>query len=149
MIDSGDVYLEGTKVASVADYADMALAVADKGRQARLAEEEEWQPLGVFGLVRAAGEELRSGARLRQDVWADDGCACAARGHPYTQSNNVRAVTHSKPATASPVTAPVSAESGGAASIGVRSTWPAIVWRLASISASVTFNRCSLIAPAL
>jgi hypothetical protein len=36
--------------------------------------------------------------------------------------------------------APVSAESGGAGSIGVRSTWPAIVRRAASMSASVTMG---------
>src|SRR5262249_38678319 len=36
VIDSGDVYLDGTKVASAADYADKALAVADRGRRAQL-----------------------------------------------------------------------------------------------------------------
>jgi hypothetical protein len=55
MIEGGQVYLDGTQVASAADYADQALAVADSGRQARPDGEEEWQPLGVFGLVQ--GEE--------------------------------------------------------------------------------------------
>src|SRR4051794_28050122 len=36
--------------------------------------------------------------------------------------------------------APVSADSLGAGSVGVRSTWPAMVRRARSISASVTFN---------
>jgi hypothetical protein len=66
VIDNGDVYLDGTKVASAADYADKAIAVADKGRQAELAEEEKWQPLGVFGLVR--GEEQEPQAVLQLAV---------------------------------------------------------------------------------
>lgn len=66
VIDSGDMYVEGTKVASAADYADTALAVADKGRQAKLAEEMEWQPLGVFGLVK--GEEQEPQAVLQLAV---------------------------------------------------------------------------------
>jgi hypothetical protein len=63
-IDSGDVYLDGTQVASAADYADGALAVADKGRLARLAEEEAWQPLGTFGLVRAEEQEPQAVLQL-------------------------------------------------------------------------------------
>jgi hypothetical protein len=69
VIDSGDVYLDGTKVASAAEYADTALAVADRGRQARLAEAEQWQPLGVFGLVR--GEEQEPQAVLQLAVNKD------------------------------------------------------------------------------
>jgi hypothetical protein len=69
VIDSGDVYLDGTKVASAADYADGALAIADEGRRARLAEEEAWQPLGVFGVVR--GEEQEPQAVLQLAVNKD------------------------------------------------------------------------------
>jgi hypothetical protein len=69
VIDSGDVYLDGTKVAAAADYAAKALAVADRGRQAPLAEAEGWQPLGVFGLVR--GEEQEPQAVLQLAVNED------------------------------------------------------------------------------
>jgi hypothetical protein len=69
VIDSGQVYLDGTQVASAADYADQALAVAGGGRQAQLAEEEEWQPLGVFGLIR--GEEQEPQAVLQLAVNRD------------------------------------------------------------------------------
>ena len=69
VIDSGEMYLDGTKVASAADFADKALAVADSGRQAQLAEEEKWQPLGVFGLVR--GEEQEPQAVLQLAVNKD------------------------------------------------------------------------------
>lgn len=40
---------------SAADYADQAVTFADRGRQARPAGDQEWQPLGVFGMV--PGEE--------------------------------------------------------------------------------------------
>jgi hypothetical protein len=64
VIDSGIVYLDGLKIATAAAYADRALAIADKGRQAQLAEEEEWQPLGIFGLFRSEEGEPQAVLQL-------------------------------------------------------------------------------------
>jgi hypothetical protein len=55
VINDNSVYQDGTEVASAPDYAGQALAFADRGRQAQPAADEEWQPLGVFGLIQ--GEE--------------------------------------------------------------------------------------------
>jgi hypothetical protein len=55
VINDGSVYHDGEQVAPAADYAGQALAMADTGRQAQPAGDEEWQPLGVFGLIQ--GEE--------------------------------------------------------------------------------------------
>src|SRR5262249_6586151 len=54
--DAENVYVNGEQVA--ADYAQQATQLADAGRQAKPPETEEWQPLGVFALVR--GEEETS-----------------------------------------------------------------------------------------
>jgi hypothetical protein len=64
VIDNGYVYLDGTQVASATDYADQALAVADTGRQAQPAEDEEWQPLGVFGLLQGEEQETQATVQL-------------------------------------------------------------------------------------
>jgi hypothetical protein len=49
------VYVEGEKVASAEEYATQATAIADTGREAKPPAEDEWKPLGVFGMVQ--GEE--------------------------------------------------------------------------------------------
>jgi hypothetical protein len=46
---------ESTSVGSAAEYAEQATQFADRGREATPTEDEQWQPLGVFGMVQ--GEE--------------------------------------------------------------------------------------------
>jgi hypothetical protein len=53
--DDGQVYQDGTPVATQDDYAQQAEDIADAGRDATPGDQEEWQALGVFGLVQ--GEE--------------------------------------------------------------------------------------------
>jgi hypothetical protein len=45
------VYYNGDPVATAEEYADQASGIAVTGRDAKTADEEEWQPLGVFALV--------------------------------------------------------------------------------------------------
>jgi hypothetical protein len=52
VIEDNVVYVNGDRVATVDEYATQAIGLVDAGRQARPAADEEWQPLGVFGLVR-------------------------------------------------------------------------------------------------
>jgi len=55
VIQDDDVYMDGEKAESTADFAASATKIADAGRAAKPADNEEFQPLGVFGLVQ--GEE--------------------------------------------------------------------------------------------
>jgi hypothetical protein len=55
VIENNNVYINGEPTATAEEYAAQATSFADAGRQAKPAENEEWQPLGVFGLVQ--GEE--------------------------------------------------------------------------------------------
>src|SRR5439155_8409208 len=50
-----DVYMDGEKAESADAYAASAATIADAGRAATPPADEEWQPLGVFGMVQ--GEE--------------------------------------------------------------------------------------------
>ena len=50
-----DVYIDGEKAESTEAFAASAAKIADTGRAAKPADDEEWQPLGVFGMVQ--GEE--------------------------------------------------------------------------------------------
>lgn len=50
-----DVYMDGEKAESADDFAASAAAISDAGRAAKPPADEEWQPLGVFGMVQ--GEE--------------------------------------------------------------------------------------------
>jgi hypothetical protein len=52
VIDDNNVYVNGDTVATSEDYATQAATFADTGREAKVADADEWQPLGVFGLVR-------------------------------------------------------------------------------------------------
>jgi hypothetical protein len=52
------VYVNGTNVASAADYANQATTLADNGQKAAAPPEAEWKALGVFALVQ--GEEKTS-----------------------------------------------------------------------------------------
>jgi hypothetical protein len=59
VVYEGDtVYMDGEPANTAADYAQQATQISDAGRAAKPAEKEEWQPLGVFALVR--GEEQTS-----------------------------------------------------------------------------------------
>jgi hypothetical protein len=53
-----NVYVNGEPAATAEQYAQQALALADAGRAAAPPAEDEWQPLGVFALVR--GDEQTS-----------------------------------------------------------------------------------------
>ena len=52
------VYVDGEQVATAAEYADQATAIAEEGRKAEASKDEEWQALGVFAMVM--GEETTS-----------------------------------------------------------------------------------------
>jgi hypothetical protein len=55
VIENNNVYVNGDPVASAEQYADQAGQFAEAGRKAQPAENEEWQSLGVFGMIQ--GEE--------------------------------------------------------------------------------------------
>jgi hypothetical protein len=52
VIENDNVYVDGSQVATAQEYATQAADFADVGRQAKPAENEEWQPLGVFGMIQ-------------------------------------------------------------------------------------------------
>jgi hypothetical protein len=52
VIDNDAVYYNGEQVATAQRYAEQATEYAEAGRQAKPAENEEWQPLGVFGMIQ-------------------------------------------------------------------------------------------------
>jgi hypothetical protein len=53
VIENNYIYVNGEQTASADEYAGQAAAFADRGREAKPAENEEWQPLGVFGLIQS------------------------------------------------------------------------------------------------
>jgi len=71
------VYVNGDQVATAADYAAQADQIADTGRQAKPAENDEWQPLGVFGLIQ---EDEKTAQRIFQIAVNKDGIV---RGNYY------------------------------------------------------------------
>ncbi len=59
VVYQGDtVYIDGEQAATAEQYAQQAIRLSDAGRAANPSDDEEWQPLGVFALVR--GEEQTS-----------------------------------------------------------------------------------------
>jgi hypothetical protein len=52
------VYIDGEKAATAEEYAQQAIQFSEAGRAANPSDKEEWEPLGVFALVR--GEEQTS-----------------------------------------------------------------------------------------
>jgi hypothetical protein len=52
VIQDDSVYVNGESAGSAADYAAQATTIADTGRAAQPAENDEWQPLGVFGMLQ-------------------------------------------------------------------------------------------------
>lgn len=55
VIENNVVYVNGENTGSAEQYAQQARQFADNGREAKPAENEEWKPLGVFGMIQ--GEE--------------------------------------------------------------------------------------------
>lgn len=52
VIENNNVYVNGDQVATAEGYAAQANQIVDAGRQAKPADTDEWQPLGVFGLIQ-------------------------------------------------------------------------------------------------
>ncbi len=52
IIENNNVYVDGNQVATAEDYANQATQVADVGRKAEPAKDDEWQALGVFGMIQ-------------------------------------------------------------------------------------------------
>jgi hypothetical protein len=52
VINDDAVYVNGDSVGSASDYAAQATAIADTGRAVKPVETDEWQPLGVFGMIQ-------------------------------------------------------------------------------------------------
>jgi hypothetical protein len=77
VIQDDVVYVNGDPAASATDYAAQADALADAGRRATPGEDEEWQPLGVFGLIR---EDEKIAQRIFQLAVNKDGIV---RGNYY------------------------------------------------------------------
>ena len=52
VIQDDTVYVNGDSVGTAADYAGQAITIADTGRGTKPADTDEWQPLGVFGMIQ-------------------------------------------------------------------------------------------------
>jgi len=52
VIQDGTVYQNGEIIGPAADYAAQAITLEATGRAAMLADTDQWQPLGVFGLIQ-------------------------------------------------------------------------------------------------
>ena len=77
VIQDNTVYLNGQQVASATDYAAQADQLVNACRQAKIAENDEWQPLGVFGLIQ---ENEKTAQRIFQLAVNKDGIV---RGNYY------------------------------------------------------------------
>jgi hypothetical protein len=55
VIENNNVYFDGQQAATVEEYATQTADLANRGREATTNEIDEWQPLGVFGMIQ--GEE--------------------------------------------------------------------------------------------
>lgn len=54
VINDGSVYVNGEPAGSAVDYAAQAATLADAGRAANATGAQDWQPLGVFGMVQGS-----------------------------------------------------------------------------------------------
>jgi hypothetical protein len=52
VIENNYVYVNGEQTATAEQYANQAIDFVDRGRQARPADDDAWQPLGVFGMIQ-------------------------------------------------------------------------------------------------
>jgi hypothetical protein len=77
VIQDDQVYVNGDPVATAADYAAQADQIVDTGRQAKPGENDEWQPLGAFGLIQA---DEKTAQRIFQLAVNKDGIV---RGNYY------------------------------------------------------------------
>jgi hypothetical protein len=50
--DGGTVFIDGENAASIEQFAEQSIALAEAGRAAKVSKKGEWQSLGVFALVR-------------------------------------------------------------------------------------------------
>jgi hypothetical protein len=65
VVYQGDtVYIDGEQYATAEQYAQQAVDFSNAGRSAKASPEEEWQPLGVYALVR--GEEEQTSDKIFQ-----------------------------------------------------------------------------------
>jgi hypothetical protein len=46
------VYVDGASAGTPEEYATQATTIADTGREVKPADTDEWQPLGVFGMIQ-------------------------------------------------------------------------------------------------
>jgi hypothetical protein len=67
VIENNFVYFNGEEIASAEQYAAQAVALANAGRQANPGATEEWQPLGVFGLIQGDEQETQHIFQLAVD----------------------------------------------------------------------------------
>lgn len=58
VINDNQVYVDGDSVGTASDYAAAAATLADTGRAAQPEAQQEWQPLGVFGLMQNEQETV-------------------------------------------------------------------------------------------
>jgi hypothetical protein len=77
VIQNDYVYVNGDQVGTAANYAAQADQIADAGRQAKPAQTDEWQPLGVFGMIE---EDEKVAQRIFQLAVNKDG---VVRGNYY------------------------------------------------------------------
>ena len=52
IIDNNFVYINGEQTTTAPEFANQAIQFANQGRAADASKEDDWQPLGVFGLVQ-------------------------------------------------------------------------------------------------
>lgn len=52
VIVNDEVYVNGSRVSTAPEFAEQATAFVEVGRTAKPAEADEWQPLGIFGLIQ-------------------------------------------------------------------------------------------------
>jgi len=77
VIHENIVYVNGDQIATAEEYSTQAIQIVDTGRQAKPAENDEWQPLGVFGAVQ---EDEKVAQRIFQLAVNKDGIL---RGNYY------------------------------------------------------------------
>jgi hypothetical protein len=58
--EGNQVYYDGEPVATAQEYADQATAIANVGQKASPAADQEWAPLGVFGMVQGNDQDANT-----------------------------------------------------------------------------------------
>jgi hypothetical protein len=57
VINDDSVFIGGQSAGTCEQYAQLATNLADVGRKAKPGDDDEWQPLGVFGLIQSDSEK--------------------------------------------------------------------------------------------